>query len=306
MRELYRVPSISKVLQAIASHPLAGKRPAAAMGRFIAWQLRSRLARGPVIHSWVNGSQFLVRRGETGLTGNIYMGLHEFADMAFVAHYLRPDDLFVDVGANAGSYTLLSGSVAGAKVIAFEPIPETSARLRANVALNQLEARVKVFQNAVGDRSQTLRMTIAGDTLNRVILGETTVGATGTDVSVEVVRLDDILHGEAVVVMKIDVEGFELPVLRGATHVLDTQSLEAIIVELNGSGTQYGFQECEAERILAQHGFVPASYDPWTRTVSFLGTRSASEGNALYVRDCGSATKRCQSGQVLDVYGVRV
>lgn len=56
---------------------------------------------------WIEGARLMVRNGMTGATGNIYCGLHEFTDMSFVLHLLRPDDLFVDVGANIGSYTVL-------------------------------------------------------------------------------------------------------------------------------------------------------------------------------------------------------
>ena len=65
------------------------------------------------------------------MTGNIYCGLAKFADMAFVLHVLRAGDLFVDIGANAGAYTLLASSVTGAKTTCFEPAPATYARLLA-------------------------------------------------------------------------------------------------------------------------------------------------------------------------------
>ena len=42
---------------------------------------------------WIKGSKLIVRNGMTGATGNIYCGLHEFADMGFVLHLLRPGDL---------------------------------------------------------------------------------------------------------------------------------------------------------------------------------------------------------------------
>jgi hypothetical protein len=42
----------------------------------------------------------------TGATGNVYYGLHEFQDMAFVTHYLREGYLFADIGANIGSYSV--------------------------------------------------------------------------------------------------------------------------------------------------------------------------------------------------------
>ena len=59
----------------------------------------------------------------TGATGNIYTGLHEFEDMMFLLHLLRPGDIFVDAGANIGSYTVLASAVVGAKSISFEPVP---------------------------------------------------------------------------------------------------------------------------------------------------------------------------------------
>jgi len=44
----------------------------------------------------------VARPGETGVTGNIYTGLHEFSSMGYLLHVLREGDLFVDVGANVG------------------------------------------------------------------------------------------------------------------------------------------------------------------------------------------------------------
>jgi thymidylate synthase len=61
----------------------------------------------------------------TGATGNIYAGLHEFEDMAFLLHLLRSEDMFADVGSNIGSYTILASGVVGAKSVAFEPVPST-------------------------------------------------------------------------------------------------------------------------------------------------------------------------------------
>ncbi len=72
--------------------------------RYIKWQVGSRLVPGDVIYQWINNSKVVARNGETGITGNIYCGLHEFPDMAFLLHVLREEDLFVDIGANVGSY----------------------------------------------------------------------------------------------------------------------------------------------------------------------------------------------------------
>ena len=84
----------------------------------------------------MNNARVVVRTGETGFTGNIYCGLDEFQDMAFLLHALRKEDLFVDIGANVGSYTLLACSAIGAKGYCVEPVPSTYHRLMVNIRYN--------------------------------------------------------------------------------------------------------------------------------------------------------------------------
>lgn len=96
-------------LRFILDHPLNHDRKWAAFLRWLRWQLGSRLLPGAVLVPFVEDVALLVKPGMTGATGNVYCGLHEFEDMALVLHALRPDDLFVDIGANIGSYAMLGG-----------------------------------------------------------------------------------------------------------------------------------------------------------------------------------------------------
>jgi hypothetical protein len=107
------------------SHPLNQQHKLEAIIRFLRWQVGSRIVSGDIVYYWINDTKFIVRPGETGLTGNIYCGLHEFSDMAYVLHVLAADEVFVDIGANVGSYTLLACAVKKAKGYCFEPIPST-------------------------------------------------------------------------------------------------------------------------------------------------------------------------------------
>ncbi len=91
-----------KTLQFILAHPFNRGRPLQAIAGYFAWQILSRL-RDEVTVDWVGGNKLIVRRGMTGATGNIYCGLHEFRDMSFVLHALRPGDVFVDVGQISGA-----------------------------------------------------------------------------------------------------------------------------------------------------------------------------------------------------------
>ncbi|MFN7135762.1 MAG: hypothetical protein ACK4N5_27060, partial [Myxococcales bacterium] len=108
-------------LRFLSAHPVASRRLPHALLRWARWQAGSRLLGGAAIMPFVGGAVLAVERGMTGATGNVYAGLHEFEDMAFLLHYLRPNERFVDVGANVGSYSVLAGAVCRARGLAFEP-----------------------------------------------------------------------------------------------------------------------------------------------------------------------------------------
>ncbi len=74
--------------------------------RFIIWQIQSSLYPNKFfIKPFIKPVKFYARKRLTGITGNIYTGLHEFYDMTFLLHFLQSGDVFYDKGANEGSYT---------------------------------------------------------------------------------------------------------------------------------------------------------------------------------------------------------
>jgi hypothetical protein len=136
---------LPQLLRFIVNHPLNRDDKVASLARFVRWQVASRIMRRPIALPFVNHTQLLVSQGMTGATGNYYCGLHEVSEMAFVLHALRADDLFVDAGANVGSYTVLAAGAVGAQVIAIEPLPATFAKLEGNIRLNDIVTRVAAY-----------------------------------------------------------------------------------------------------------------------------------------------------------------
>ena len=197
-------------LRFITTHPLTRHARIAALARFASWQVRSRL-REELVVPWVYPTKLAVRRGMTGATGNIYCGLHEFADMGFLLHFLRPNDLFIDIGANIGSYTVLASGVVGARSWAVEPDPSTVERLARNVEVNGIDDKVVVYPFALGDREGDVPFTIGLDTVNRVAAA----GEPGTRM-VRQRTLDALTEGVEPTMIKMDVEGYEEIVLKGA------------------------------------------------------------------------------------------
>lgn len=279
-----------EVLRFIRTHPIARRYKLRTLARIVDWQIRSRLSQEVVV-PWIDGQRLAVRRGMTGATGNIYAGLHELSDMAFVLHFLRPGDLFLDIGANVGTYTVLASGVARARTWAFEPATATVAHLRRNVALNQIDRLVTVHPFAVGAGEAVIDLTLDRDTMNRV-----TSGNAGPVQQVRQVALDDMLGIETPSMMKVDVEGYEPEVLKGAARMLGSASLQAVAIE---TVTPH------MEQTLAASGFSRMYYDPFRRELS-ASPNAVAASNALFVRDAAIVAERVRSARPLDVLGVTV
>jgi FkbM family methyltransferase len=284
-------------LRFVLQHPLNRQKPIMAVARFVRWQVASRIAGAPIAMPYVNGTRLLVSRGMTGATGNIYVGLHEYPDMAFVGHYLRPGDLFIDVGANVGAYSILAASC-GAEVVAYEPVASTFHALDLNVRLNGFEARVSRRNCGVSDIRGALSFTTAFDSVNHVAAGAE-AGQT-----IEVVRLDDEALTADQCMLKIDVEGFETHVIDGAERLLKSGRVAAVVLELNGSSARYGVSDDDLDRRMRLLGFRSYEYDAAAR--SLVERPRRTNGNTLYVCDLARVADRVRCGPPLKVLGADV
>jgi FkbM family methyltransferase len=208
--------------------------------------------------------------------------------MGFLLHVLRPNDLFVDVGANVGSYTVLASSVCRARTIAFEPDPETVTALKDNVRVNSMEDRVEVLQVAAGANQGTAFFTKGLDTTNRIL--EESEWMLSTQV-VKVTTLDTVLLSQDPILMKLDVEGHESAAIRGSFATLEKPSLLALLVET---------VDPAVNEALRRAGFVKATYDPFSRSLE--AGRCSNTGNVLFVRDlerCAAIVKSAPQRTVL-------
>lgn len=271
-------------------HPLSRQHFWRAVQRYIRWQVGSRILGWPVVVPFVDDSVLVAESGMLGATGNIYCGLHEFADMAFVLHVLRPEDGFVDVGANIGSYSVLAGGVVGSRSLAFEPVPSTYEKLQRNLRINGLCERVKAIRVAAGSTSGSIQFTADRDSMNQVV----TPGYPGETIEVPTDSLDSLLEHFDAFLWKIDVEGYEETVLKGAGHVLQRPSLNAVLMEADSASLA---------ATMGAAGFVRASYDPFRRLLS-SAAGSAREGNNLWIRRWDEIAERCRAARSFKVAGV--
>lgn len=274
-----------KLLSYVVRHPLNSEARLRAILRVLRWQVASRLLPGPIALEFVEDMRLFASSGMWGATGNWYCGLHEVEEMGFMLHFLRAGDLFLDVGANVGSYTVLAAGGVGARVVSVEPIPTTFKNLQANVLLNNLSALTEMHCVGLSRESSYIQFTSDLDTVNHVMADT----EQGPGVRVPVVTMDELLDGRVPAVIKIDVEGHELAVLQGAGATLSDSGVVAVVMEINGSGARYGLDDGELLANMEHHGFTPCSYDPFTRRVRDW---EPSGGNAIFVRNRDAVAAR--------------
>ena len=144
-------------LKFILTHPLIKRdKKWACFLNYTFWQIGARLLAKKIIVPWVGESKLIIGIGETGATGNVYTGFAEYQDMLFLLHALRPEETFVDIGANIGVYTILASKVIGAKTISFEPIRSAYDRLLDQVKINRVDHLVSAENKGVGEKNEYL------------------------------------------------------------------------------------------------------------------------------------------------------
>lgn len=286
-----------KTLLYIWNHPFNSKNRLAGISRFFKWQINCFLNKNEIIYQLSENSKIVAKKGLTGVTGNIYNGLHEFNDKLFLLHFLRENDTFCDIGANVGVYTILASAEVGSKTISIEPIPSTFDLLKFNILINQINDKVILLNIGLGAIDSEIAFTENLDTANHV--------ATSFEIEnknvikIPVKTLDEITKNDIPSILKIDVEGYETEVLNGANNLLKNPILKAIIIELNGAGQRYGYDESLIHDKLLLNGFKIFSYEPYSReliNISYL-----SKQNTLYIRDYDFIKERIKNSRQIKI-----
>lgn len=272
-------------LQSVANHPLNRDGKWRAARDFCVAQVAVRMIPGDVCVPFPNQTRLLIPPQMKGAAHFISPGLCEFDEMCFVTHFLRPDELFADVGANVGAFTVLASGVAKARTICFEPSPRTFDYLTRNVWLNNLSQLVTTVNAAVGGSPGRLKLTENLGTENYVC----PQGLSG-GIEVEVTTLDAAFAQATPILIKVDVEGFETEVFAGAEKSLSNASLAAMIVERTDMGNRYGYDEAALHRQIQQAGFIPCSYSAMERKLTKVSPDT--RGNIIYVRDFNAVQER--------------
>jgi FkbM family methyltransferase len=183
-------------------------------------------------------------------------GLYDIAVSETLARLISPGDTVVDAGANIGYMSVLAARAAGARgrVISFEPHPDLFRILQQNVALDGQRgaaAPVACHQLALGSTSGAARLQLPADfAANDGTASVIDAGApAGDSIEIRIDTLDAVLGAQRIAVLKLDVEGYEAEVLRGADRALSEQRIAHIVFE------DHAVEGSEVVRLLTGFGY---------------------------------------------------
>jgi len=242
----------ASVVRHVWGHPANQGRQTRALLRAAGYQARARLLRRRATARLGERSRLWVDLHRTAASAVLYANPPDLPEMLAWRRALRAGDLFVDVGANVGTYAIWTAEL-GAEVIALEPAPDTFALLEENIALNGYP--VTAMRAAAGDHCGWARFTAGLDTGNSL--------SRDGQIVTRLVTVDSLIGSRPVAGMKIDVEGFEIDVLRGAARALAGHRIGLIQIEWNQMSTlAKGADRQPIADLLAGHGYQLYRPDP--------------------------------------------
>jgi FkbM family methyltransferase len=191
----------------------------------------------------------------------VILGGFENKERAFIEGFLRPGLVVVDIGAHHGFYSLLASKKVGptGRVLAFEPSPRERSRLLRHLRLNScLNARVWDCALGQADGNADL-FVVDGTETGCNSLRPPNASQPAKTVPVKVASLDDCLEREGidhVDFIKMDVEGAEVEVLKGATRLLDRRPRPVLMCEVQDIRTApWGYPAKEIVDFLSHREF---------------------------------------------------
>jgi FkbM family methyltransferase len=248
-------------LKQLYIHPFNRKRPIFALSRWLEWKF-IRLLRLSNYRKKVWGNRYLhLNHDSLQSMWVMYNWIVDWEEFNFIESYLKPEDTVFDVGTNMGFYTVWMSRylILPGKIHCFEPDDLSLKRLLKNIEINKLESIAKVNHNAVTDKEGEFFFTTGMDGENHLsqVNQEDLIKVYGISLD-SYAQQNNILE---IAYIKIDVEGFELSVLKGATELLMQKQILVIQLEINQQLRHSNADASQLTDFLAAYGYSLYSYD---------------------------------------------
>jgi FkbM family methyltransferase len=274
----------NQTLSYIWNHPNCQSHRISSIAKFVGWQLYKRLTKRYLDIKLVPSIKLRCHPDSCSASAALYCGLYDYNEMNFLLHYLRPEDSFLDVGANIGAYTLLAASIIRSGfVYSVEVLPKNYDRLQENIQLNHLK-QVKTYSTAISDQTGKILINLC-DRDSMAFITQTEGEHT---ISVATDTLDRLLAEELIdnlMLAKMDIEGAELLALQGATSLLKRQRPPVWILEINSTMRHLKITEKDVVSFLKSYGYGLYQYDANLNRLQAIASNEKSGNNVLAIAD---------------------
>jgi len=289
----------NQTFQYIWSHPNSRGKQIQAIFNFLSWQIYKRVTKNTITLNLIPNIKLYCQPDSRSASSVLYCGLYDYDDMNFLVRYLRPEDCFLDIGANIGVYSLLAASkIKTGSIYAFEALPKNYQRLQENIALNQI-SNIQIYQVAISDQVGEICLNLAeGDSMPFI-----TEETNQKTIKVSTNTLDNLLDQEVInnlTLAKMDIEGAELLAFKGATSILAQNHPYVWILEINDSVQHFGHQKQDVVNFLKQYGYSIYQYSAETNQLNQISLEKQTGNNVLAIHQDAihSVKKRLQESSV--------
>lgn len=203
---------------------------------FLKYNLVNKLNRDKFKIITVNGAKMCIYLADNGISRELYLyrQREKFAT-EFFKSFLKEDDVIIEIGANIGYYVLLENNIAKkGKIFACEPMTFSRNLLKINVKLNNVE-NVKIYPFALGDQHKEQEFYIYNS-----INWSSFIKKNEKLVSTEMVKImtidsfiQEYLDGNTPTVLRMDVEGYEYNIIKGALNTIKQCDKMKIFMEIH-------------------------------------------------------------------------
>ena len=217
----------------------------------------------------INGTRFMMQVASARELSRVRTySTKEPQTLLWIDQNLQAGDVFYDIGANIGQYGLYAAQKVGPElsVLCFEPESQNYAALNKNIYLNQLSQSVKAYCLAVAGETAIADFNVVGvlaegHALHQFASLTDEMGRSFTPAHIQGmmgVSLDDLVYKyglECPTHIKIDVDGNEPQIMKGAKKTLRDPRLKSVLIEINPGNMQTGIEASSIHASLRQNGF---------------------------------------------------
>ena len=214
----------------------------------------------PIVHYRL-GKYIITLDAREAIQNAISWGDFEPTETKWVKACLKPGDVFVDAGANVGYYSLIASQIVGEKgtVYAFEPSPCAYNSLEQTIRVNGID-NIVLSNYGLSDREETMNLLLRDSGLHSPSFHYNKNYTTFSLGKSVLTTLDKFARQNGIGIIdlvKIDVEGSELKVIKGMAELLGEHRIKRIMIEYNGTWLQMaGTSMEEIDTIIKSHKFV--------------------------------------------------